>query len=90
MEVNILEESKNVLKVELIGEDNTLANALRHELWADSDVSVSGYNIDHPLVSFPVLVMETTGKKEARKVLFDAISRIKKKNSELLTKLQKL
>jgi DNA-directed RNA polymerase subunit L len=90
MEVRILEEAKNSIKIEVIGEDHTLANAIRQELWNDKDVVISGHNLDHPLISNPVIVVETSGKKEARKAFLDAIERLKKKNNELIGKLQKL
>lgn len=90
MEINVLEETKKSIKIELVGEDHTLSNALRQELWNDSEIIISGYNIDHPLIDSPILVVETSGKKEARKTLFDAVDRLKKKNEELLSKLKKL
>ncbi|MFH1376372.1 MAG: DNA-directed RNA polymerase subunit L [Candidatus Woesearchaeota archaeon] len=90
MEVKVLEEDKKLINVEIIGEDHTLADALRQELWNEADVTISGYNIEHPLVSNPVLTVETSGKKEARKALFDAVDRLKKKNNEILQKIQKI
>jgi len=47
MELKILEESKSSLKIRIEGEDHTLANVLRRELWSDSHIKVSGYNVDH-------------------------------------------
>lgn len=90
MEIRILEESKKSIKVEMIGEDHTLADALRQELWNDSDVTISGYNIEHPLISSPILIVETSGKKEARKALLEAAERLKKKNNTLLVDIQKI
>ena len=90
MEIRILEEDKKSIKIEIIGEDHTLADALRKELWSEPDMAVSGYNIEHPLVSNPVLNVETFGKKEARKAVFEAVERLKKKNTEILQKIKKL
>ena len=89
MEVNILEKDKKFLKFEIKGEDHTLANALRKELWRDDDVKAAGYNIEHPLISSPVIVVET-GKQEPEKALFAAVERLKKKNSELLKEVKSL
>jgi|TARA_Y100000034_G_C6893287_1_gene411373 DNA-directed RNA polymerase subunit L len=90
MEVKILEEEKGFIKIEIIGEDHTLANALRKELWNDSHVKVAGYNIDHPLVGNPVLIVETDGKEDPKKALNSAVDRLKKKNSELLLKFSEI
>lgn len=87
MEVNILEEKPKRMVFEIKGEDHTLANALREELWKDESVKVSAYNIDHPLIGVPKMIIETDGK-EPRKALKDAISRLKKKNSDLLKQLK--
>jgi len=88
METKILEESKDSLKVEIQGEDHTLANALRKELWSDSHVKITGYNIEHPLIGNPVLIVETDGKEEPKKALVSAVERLKKRNSEFLVKFK--
>ncbi len=62
MELNIVEEGKNKLLLEVEGEDHTFCNALKNELLNDSHVKVATYNIKHPLVSNPVLIVETDGK----------------------------
>lgn len=83
MELNIIEESKNKIVFELIGEDHTLSNALREELWNDKDVKSAGYNIKHPLISSPRFVLETI-KNDPKKTLKEAAKRIKKRNDEFL------
>ena len=88
MELNILEDKKKRLVFELKGEDHTLCNALRDELWNDKSVKVSAYNIHHPLVGTPKFIIETDGTKQPKKALKDAIARLKQKNSDLLKKVQ--
>jgi len=90
MEIKILEESKNKIKFELIGEDHTLCNILRKELWADKNIEVAGYNIDHPLVSEPIIIIETSGKENPKKALLDAVNRLKKRNKELSVEFKNL
>ncbi len=70
------------MKIEIIGETHTFCNALRKELWNDKDVQVAGYNIEHPLVSNPVLTLETE-KKDPKKVLEAAVKRLKKRNAKI-------
>lgn len=81
MELKILSLEKDSLKIELIGEDHTLANALRNQLWRDSGVKLVGYNIEHPLVSNPILTVEGNDPK---KMLLNAVTELKKSNSELI------
>ena len=88
MEITILEDTKTKLVFEIKGEDHTLCNALRKELWDQKDVKISAYNIDHPVVGFPKMIIETTSKS-AKDVLLTAIDSLKKKNTELLKKFEK-
>ncbi|MBT3720802.1 DNA-directed RNA polymerase subunit L [archaeon] len=90
MEINILEDKKKRLVFELKGEKHTLCNAVRDELWNDKSVTVSAYNISHPLVGVPKFIVETDGKKEPKKALKDAIARLKKKNNDLAKEVKKI
>ena len=80
MELNILENENNRLKVEILGEGHTLCNALRKELWNDKSVKIAGYSIGHALMPRPVLTIEAP---DAKKALLEAIKRLKKENKEL-------
>ncbi len=90
MELNILEDKKKRLVFELKGEKHTLCNALRDELWNDKAVKAAAYNISHPLVGIPKFVVETDGKKAPKKALKDAISRLQKKNKDLIKEVKKV
>jgi len=90
MEIKILEDKKKRLVFELVGEDHTLCNVLREELWNDKAVTVSAYNISHPLVGIPKFIIETDGKTEPKAALKDAIKRLKKKNSDLKKEAEKI
>ncbi len=83
MEINVLEEKPKRMVFELKGEGHTLCNALREELWNDKSITVSAYNISHPLVGVPKFIIETNGDKEPKKALKDAVSRLKKKNADI-------
>ncbi|MBW2997594.1 DNA-directed RNA polymerase subunit L [Candidatus Woesearchaeota archaeon] len=88
MEINVLEESKNKLIVEIKGEGHALCNALKAELWKNKKVKVSGYNIAHPLVGIPKLVIETESG-DPRKILTDAIKNVKKDADAFLKSFSK-
>ena len=87
MKIKVLEENKSRIRFEIQGEDHTLCNSLRKELWNIKGVEVSGYNIEHPLVAEPVMVLETDGKVSPRDALKKAIDNLKKFNKELLAKI---
>lgn len=89
MEIKVIEKGKNLLKVEIVGEDHTLCNAIRKELWNDKDVKVSGYGVAHSLVSSPVLIIETSSKNP-KTVLSDAIKRLKDSNDKMRSAFKKL
>lgn len=89
MEINILEQDKNKLKLEIKGEGHTLCNVLRKELSNDKDVKVVGYNIPHSLVGTPILILETE-KESPKKALLSAIKRLNKISADLKNKFQKI
>ncbi len=85
MNINILKQDKNEIEIEM---DNlTIAELLRNELWEDSSVEVSAWRRANPSEN-PILVLKTKGK-DAKKVLLDAVSRIKDKNNEISKEFKK-
>lgn len=88
MEINVLEESKNKLIVELKGEGHALCNAVKAELWKNKKVKVTGYNIAHPLVGIPKLVIETDSG-DPKKILIEAIKAVKKDAESFLKSFSK-
>ena len=89
MELKILEDKKNILRFELKGEGHTLCNALKHELIADSNVEYATYNIAHPLIGIPEIIVKTK-KGSPKDAIAKAISRLKKKNKEFQEAFNKL
>lgn len=81
MEFKVLEESKNKLVFQLLGETHTFCNALKHELIGVKGVQIATYRIDHPLVGVPQFHLETKGI-EPRKAIKEALSSLKKKAKE--------
>ncbi len=88
MELNVLENKKNRIVVEIHGVDHTFCNALKQELWNDKNVTVSTYNISHPLVGVPKFIVES--KSEAKTSLLDAVKRIQKKNKDFTASISKI
>ncbi len=82
MELKVLKEEKNKIEFEIIGEDHTLCNAIRDELWNEQDVEISAYNIKHPLISNPIMLVETS-KGDPKKALQNSILSLKEKIKEI-------
>ena len=79
MELIVKEETKTKMVVDIKGEDATLCNLLVKELYNDKDVKNASFTVDHPSLAVPTLIVETA-RKEPRKALADAVSRLKKTN----------
>ena len=89
MELNIIEDKKNRMIFEIIGEDHTFCNAITKELWNVKGVKTAAYTIDHPLVGKPRIIVETDSDNEPKKALKQAASNLQKKNAEMSEKLKK-
>ena len=70
MKVTVLENAEDKLKVEI--DDTTFANLLNENIWKQK-VDYSAYNIDHPYLSNPVIVVKG---KDSKKALFDAAEQV--------------
>lgn len=78
MKLKIIEDKKNRMVVEIEGETHTFCNALKRELWNDKHVKVASYNIAHPFVGIPRLIVETDGGQTPKKALTEAAKRLEK------------
>ncbi len=54
---------------------------LKKELWHDKHVDISGYAVQHSLVSEPVFTIQTKSG-DPKKVVLDAVERLKKWTKE--------
>jgi len=81
MEFKVIEETKEKIVFELIGETHTLCNALKAELHKVKGVDIASYKIDHPLIGVPRFQIETKGI-EPRKAIKEALKNLKKKSEE--------
>ena len=89
MEINILEESKNKLIVEIKGEGHALCNALNEELWNNKKVNIAGYNIAHPLINIPKLTIDAESGNP-KDYLKDAAKSVKKNAQDFLKAFSKV
>lgn len=86
MEINILESSKDEIKLEL--ENLTIAEILRVYLNKDDSVSFAAWRREHPTKN-PVLLVRTKGKT-AKKAINDAVSKITKDLDKIESDFKKL
>ncbi|MBI2105648.1 DNA-directed RNA polymerase subunit L [Candidatus Woesearchaeota archaeon] len=86
MEVKFLEDSKEKIKIEINGEGHTLCNPLVKELWKDDKVEIAGYNIDHSLISNPIITVQGSNAKSSLK---KAINNLGKKIDDMNEKFKK-
>ncbi len=90
MEIAVLEQDKNRMKFVLKGAGHTFCNNLKRELYADKNVHVASYRVDHPLIGTPTFILEKTGTASFAKILADAAKRIQKQNAEAQKAFKKL
>ena len=88
MEVKLVKKEKDFIEVKIAGEGHTLCNAIRNELWDHKETSFASYNLTHPLVSMPVLVLKVKSG-DPKQVLLNSTASLKTKNQELRNTLSK-
>jgi DNA-directed RNA polymerase subunit L len=76
MKIKILDEDRNVLKLQIEGEGHTFCNVVQKALLADERVDMAGYNIAHPLTSSPVIYIRTKGRSKPETVLRKAVKEV--------------
>ena len=85
MEINVLEDKKDELRVQV---DNlTIVELLRVYLNEDSSVKFAAWRREHPSKA-PILHIKTSGKT-AKKALHDAISKVEKDTGKVLNEFKK-
>ncbi len=89
MEIKIIEDKKDRITFELHGEGHTLCNALKNELITDKNVEFATYNIAHPLIGIPEMIVKTKSGSP-RDALKSAVDRLKKRNKDFVGAFDKL
>lgn len=93
MDIKILKRTSDEMRVEVTGEGHTFCNLLQKALLEDETVEFGGYNIEHPLVSNPIVyvVMKKKRKPEKRPetALKEAAEKIRHQNREFQTSFDK-
>jgi len=93
MDVKILKKTPDEMRIEIAGEGHTLCNLLQRSLLEDETVEIGGYNIDHPLVSNPIVYVVMKAKRKPEKkpetALKEAAERVRHINREFQASFDK-
>lgn len=89
MEVELLEKEGTKMKIKIVGEGHSFANALRKKLHGDERIETAAYNIDHPLLGEPVMHVKTSKNKSPKKVLMNVTNELANDYEEVQKKLEK-
>lgn len=89
MKINFLEGEKNRIVFELQGDDQTLANALKEELWNDENVKISSYAMKHPETGIPTFIVETKNIS-AKEAVINACKRLETTNKKIISAFSKI
>ena len=89
MDLNVVEQGKNKLVLEVMGESHTFCNAIKDELWNDKHVKIASYAINHPLEKVPHFIVETDGSETPEAALSAAAKRLGKEAGKFKELAQK-
>jgi len=93
MDVKILKKTPDEMRIEIAGEGHTLCNLLQRSLLEDETVEIGGYNIDHPLISNPIVYVVMKAKRKPEKkpetALKEAAERVRHINREFQASFHK-
>lgn len=89
MEVELLEKEGTKMKIKIIGEGHTFCNVLRKKLHEDERVETAAYNIEHPLLSEPVMHVKVAKRRSPKRALIRAAENLADDYEEVREKLKK-
>lgn len=89
MKIKVLKKSPSELEIELEGEDHAFCNALQKILLEDDTVEMAGYDVPHPLTSYPRIYVRTKGKQKPATVLEEAAKKLGDRSKEFRKTFEK-
>jgi DNA-directed RNA polymerase subunit L len=87
MNIDVKKIEKNYVEILLVGEDISLAEALREILVEDKEVEFVATKLEHPQASHPMLILRTK-TKDAIDMLIEASAKLKENCEEFKTALK--
>ena len=89
MNIHILKETSDELRIEIKGEGHTFCNPLQKILLEDNEVEVAGYDIPHPLFPNTILYIHTKGKRNPKTVLREALKKLRERSNNFKIAFEK-
>ncbi|KXA91746.1 hypothetical protein AKJ57_00140 [candidate division MSBL1 archaeon SCGC-AAA259A05] len=89
MEVELVEKEGTKMKVRVRGEGHTFCNALRKKLHEDERIETAAYNIEHPLLSEPVVHVKVSKRKSPKRALIRAAKGLAEDYGEVEEKFER-
>ncbi len=87
MNIEVLENKGETLKIEIKDARFNIANLIRKELWNDKDVSLAAYEKKHPFLDNPKLIIKA---KNPKKSLLGAVKRAEDQFKEFKVKFSRV
>jgi len=78
MKIDIVEENtkNDTLTLRIEGEDHTLVNVLKANLWKSKGIDAAASRIKHPLIDNVEIMVRTSGKKSPKSELDSAAEKV--------------
>ena len=76
MEIKVLKQTDNELKLEIHGEGHSLLNLLQKALLEDDNIEMAGYDVPHPLFDRGILYVQTKDKQSPEGVVKEAVKKV--------------
>jgi DNA-directed RNA polymerase subunit L len=89
MDISIVSSAKNEVELLIKRKDPTVPEMLVHYLNQRNDVEFAGYKWEHPLASYPKVIIRTSGEHKAINALLDTIEDIRKDIGSLKEAIKK-
>ena len=80
MKINIVKQSGNELKIEVVGGTHGLCNLITKRLLEDKTVEFAGYDVAHPLAASPNIYLRMKGKAKPEDALLRAVEKVREAN----------
>ena len=87
--MQLTQKDKHTVTLSLEGEDHTIGQFLKEELYKDENIKVASFRIKHPLIGTPELLVETNGKEDPKKAILAAIKRMSSQFDKLNEQVKK-
>ena len=82
MNIKILKQNPNELKIEIEGAGHGICNLLQKKLLEDPTVDQAGYDVPHPLASNPVIYVRMKDDHKPQTALLQATEKALQQNQE--------